>query len=443
MNKKSLNKTITAVLLSGSLFLGGSNLAFAQDTVDLTLDNTVEMALENNRTIKQAVYDTDSARWALSEAKGQKGFSINWQTVAAAVGGETYDLQNRDSSYQNVVEASIPLYTGGQLENNIKGKEIGVDISDLTLENTKQQIKYDTTKGYYNILQCRNLVGVNQETVDQLQAHLDTVNAKYAAGTVAKSDVLRSQVELADAKQNLVNAENNYDLSISSLNNLIGLPIDTKINIQDELKYTKYDLSLAECMDLAMNNRPDGIAAAKSVEQAKTSVKVAQAGNLPQVSAYASYTIDGDDAFNNDAAEQSEVGVKASWSIFDNNVTKSQVRQAEAALAKAQENAQYVNEGIQLEVHQAYLNLLSAEKNIQTTSVAVNQASEDYNIAQVRYTAGVGTNIDVMDAAVALTTAKTNYVQALYDYNVSKAQLDKAMGLPVDLDVQAVAAKTY
>ena len=379
----------------------------------------------------------------MSEAKGQKGFSINWQTVAAAASGETYDLQNRASTYQNVVEASIPLYTGGQLENNIKSKEIGVDISDLTLENTKQQIKYDTTKGYYNILQCRNLVGVNQETVDQLQAHLDTVNAKYAAGTVAKSDVLRSQVELADAKQNLVNAENNYDLSISSLNNLIGLPIDTKINIQDELKYTKYDLSLAECMDLAMTNRPDGVAVAKSIEQAKASVKAAQAGNLPQLSAYASYTIDGDDAFNNDAAEKSEVGVKASWNLFDNNVTKAQVRQAEAALAKAQEKAQYVNEGIQLEVHQAYLNLLSAEKNIQTTSVAVNQASEDYTIAQVRYTAGVGTNIDVMDAAVALTTAKTNYVQALYDYNVSKAQLDKAMGLPVDLDVQAVAAKTY
>ena len=146
----------------------------------------------------------------MSEAKGQKRLSINCETVAAAASGETYDLQNRDSTYQNVVEASIPLYTGGQLENNIKSKEIGVDISDLTLENTKQQIKYDTTKGYYNILQCRNLVGVNQETVDQLQAHLDTVNTKYAAGTVAKSDVLRSQVELADAKQNLVNTENNY-----------------------------------------------------------------------------------------------------------------------------------------------------------------------------------------------------------------------------------------
>lgn len=201
MNRKSLNKTITAVLLSGSLLLGGNSLVFAQDTVDLTLDNTVEMALENNRTIKQSVYDADAARWALSEARGQKGFAINWKTVAAATGGESYDMYNRDSTYQNVVEASIPLYTGGQLENNIKSKEIGVDISDLTLENTKQQIKYDTTKGYFNILQCRNLVGVNQETVNQLQAHLDTVNAKYAAGTVAKSDVLRSQVELADANK--------------------------------------------------------------------------------------------------------------------------------------------------------------------------------------------------------------------------------------------------
>ena len=443
MNKKSLNKTITAVLLSGSLFLGGSNLAFAEDSVDLNLDSTVQMALENNRQIKQSVYDTDVARWQLSEAKGQKGFLINWKTTAAAAGGESYDLQGRDSTYANVVEASIPLYTGGKLENNIKGKEIGVDISDLSLENTKQQIKYDTTEGYYNILQCRNLVGVNQETVNQLQAHLNTVNAKYSAGTVAKSDVLRSQVELANAKQNLVNAENNYDLSISSLNNIVGLPISTKVNIQDELKYVKYDYSLDECTDIAMNSRPDGIAALKSVEQAKANLSAAKAGNLPEIAAYASYTIDGNDAFKDDAAEKSEVGVRANWNLFDSNVTRSQVKQAEATLAKSEEYAQYVKEGIQLEVQQAYLSLTSAEKNIQTTSVAVNQATEDYNIAQVRYTAGVGTNIDVMDAAVALTTAKTNYVQALYDYNVSRAKLDKAMGLPVDLDVQEIATKTY
>ena len=443
MNKKLLNKTIATALLSGTLFFGGMNFASAEQVVDLTLDNSIQMAMQNNRTIKQSAFDTDSARWALKEAKGQKGLSFTWNTQAYAVGGETYDLQNRDSSYTNVISASMPIYSGGQLENNIKGKTIGVDISDLNLEDTKQQVKYSTTEGYFKILQCRNLVGVNKETVSQLQAHLDNVNAKYSAGTVAKTDVLRSQTELADAQQNLVNAENNYEISMSTLDNIIGLPVSTRLNIKDELRYTKYDLNFDECVDTAMANRPDGIAANKAIEQAQAAMKAAKAGNLPQVSAYVGYTIDGNDAFGDDAAEQSQIGVQASWNIFDSNVTKAQVKQAEATLLKAQEAAEYTKDNIQLEVHQAYLNLLAAEKNIKTTNVAVNQASEDYNIAQVRYSAGVGTNIDVMDASVALTTAKTNYIKALYDYNVSKAQLDKAMGIPVDLDVQEVATRTY
>ena len=82
------------------------------------------------------------------------------------------------------------------------------------------------------------------------------------------------------------------------MNNLIGLPIDTKINIQDELKYTKYDLSLAECMDLAMTNSTKMVLQQlKLYEQAKASVKAAQARDLPQHSVYASYTVDGDDVF--------------------------------------------------------------------------------------------------------------------------------------------------
>ena len=100
MNKKLLNKTIATALLSGTLFFGGMNFASAEQVVDLTLDNSIQMAMQNNRTIKQSAFDTDSARWALKEAKGQKGLSFTWNTQAYAVGGETYDLQNRDSSYK-------------------------------------------------------------------------------------------------------------------------------------------------------------------------------------------------------------------------------------------------------------------------------------------------------------------------------------------------------
>ena len=121
--------------------------------------------------------------------------------------------------------------------------------------------------------------------------------------------------------------------------------------------------------------------------------------------------------------------------VFDNGLTQASVNSANMALAKAKEAAAQTDDQIRLDVRTAYLGLQAAEKNIQTTSVAVTRAEEDYKIAQVRYSAGVGTNLDVMDANEKLTTARTNYYTALYNYNTSKAALDKAMGIPVDLDV--------
>ena len=115
--------------------------------------------------------------------------------------------------------------------------------------------------------------------------------------------------------------------------------------------------------------------------------------------------------------------------MFDSGLTRAQVRQAEADIEAAKEQARQKQDAIQLEVRTAYLDVKEAEKRIHTSSVSVEKAEEDLKIARVRYNAGVGTNLDVMDAQVALTTAKTNYVQSLYDYNTSKAELDRAMGI--------------
>ena len=117
--------------------------------------------------------------------------------------------------------------------------------------------------------------------------------------------------------------------------------------------------------------------------------------------------------------------------LFDGNVTKAKVRQAEARLTKSVEQANQKQDVIQLEVRQAYLNMLEAEKRITTSKVTVDKGQEDFKIAQVRYSAGVGTNLDVIDSQLALTQAKTNYIQAMYDYNTSRAKLDKAMGIAV------------
>ena len=131
----------------------------------------------------------------------------------------------------------------------------------------------------------------------------------------------------------------------------------------------------------------------------------------------------------------------ANWAAFDNNGTQAQVNQKRAAVHKLQQAAEDTREQIALDVQTAYLSLLAAEKNIKTTNVAVEHAVEDFKIAQVRYTAGVGTNLDVTDADEKLVAAQTNYYDALYNYNLSKAALDRAMGLPVDLDTVSYREK--
>lgn len=123
--------------------------------------------------------------------------------------------------------------------------------------------------------------------------------------------------------------------------------------------------------------------------------------------------------------------------IFDSGVTLSKVHAAEEKLLQAEETYRDTVNSVELEVRSNYLGLREAEKRISTTQVAVAKAEEDFHIAQVRYMVGVGTNLDVIDAQVALTEAKTNFVNALYDYNTSKIALETSMGVPVAVTAAA------
>ena len=127
--------------------------------------------------------------------------------------------------------------------------------------------------------------------------------------------------------------------------------------------------------------------------------------------------------------------VKLKWNIFDNGVTSANVNEMRARLRKTQSIATETADSICLEVHNAYIDLRTAEENISTTQIAVARAEEDYNLAQIRYTEGVGMNLEVIDAQEKLTQARTNYFSALYNYHVAKASLEKAMGVPIDIDV--------
>ena len=431
---KRFYKKLTALVMGAFTVMTVSGTAMAADTVQLNLEDSIQMALENNRNIKSALADVDTAKWNLSNARRQMGPTLSWSTGAFSVGGHDYDAKRIDSQYSNALQVGVPLYNGS-LRAAIDKADYGINAADVTLENMKQSIRYQATADYYQILQCRNLINVQQDAVDTLREHLDNVNAHYNVGTVAKSDVLASQVQLANAQQALVTAQNSYDVAVATLNNVIGLDTDTVLDIRDQLGYTHYDLSLDDCTKFALANRADGAACYYAVKQAEAGINMAKAGNYPSVSAIASKSIAGGKAFDDEQSESWQAGAQASWNIFDNGVTAANVHAAEATLLKAQEASRQQDDTIKLDVRTAYLNLQAAEKNIETTKTAVAQAEEDYKIANVRYSAGVGTNLDVMDANEKLTEAKTNYYTALYNYNTSKASLDRAMGLPIDIDV--------
>ena len=410
------------------------------ETMQVDLSRSVQMALENNRTIKQSLTDVDAAHASLAQANRSMGPTLTWSATANRIGGEAYAQarmtgKKYDYNYGNTGTISMPVYNA-RLNAQRKAARYGLNAADFALEQTKQAIRLTATVDYFNILQAHNLMKVREDTVATLQAHLADVNAQFRVGTVARADVLASEVELANAQQNLTTAKNNYEVAVATLNNVIGVPTDTTLTINDELRYTNYELSLEDCTNYGLLYRADGAAAVYAVKRAEEGVRTAKAGYHPTVNAAATRSIAGERPFKDDhtSSNQWAAGISASWNIFDNGVTAAQVDAAKATLRKAEEALAATDEQIRLDVHTAYLNLRAAEQNIKTTETAVKQAEEDYNIARVRYNAGVGTNLEVMRASDNLTIARMNYSTALYSYNTSKARLDNAMGVPVDLD---------
>lgn len=444
--KKNYMKKLTALVLGGLMTTTMASAAMAE-SVDMTLEESVRTALDNNYSIKQQEAEYDSAVWARHQARRSFGPTVNWQSTATKMGGKYYeDMLKLSRNYGNTLSLTMPIYTGGQLEGAIKAADLAMNANELGLELSKQQVKAATMSAYYQALQAKNQIKVAQDSVNTLTEHLKNVNAQYTVGTVAKSDVLGTQVQMANAEQNLINANNSYDVAIASLNNVMGLPTDTELNLTDSLDYNVYEIPLEECTAYARSNRPDVLMADYQVAIAEAGVQQAKAGYMPKVSAQASKSWAGDSPFGSDETDQRygqnnnwTAGVVVSWDIWDNNVTQSKVNQSKAAVAKAEAAAENTRQSGDLEVRTAYLNLKAAEKSINTTQVAVDKAQEDYKIAQVRYAAGVGTNLDVMDAEEKLAQAQTNYYTALYNYNSSKAALDKAMGIMVDLDVSKLA----
>lgn len=440
----SYKKAKNVLALTAALSVLCSQSVFAA-TLELDLEETIQRALLTNPSVKIAESQRKEAKADYSAAKSARGISISLNHSTGRGGYAdntryfTYDnLGNRIPQYDksignthsNSITASLPIFTGGELQGQIGQAKANYRSMLSAEEQAYNEMKETATTGYFNMLNATNMKALRQESVDRLQAHLDNVIAQYNVGIVARADVLRSEVELANAKQDYITASNEYDVAEATLNNIIGTPLNTTLKLKDSLQYVPYDNDMAYCLAYSEQHRPELKQAEYGVDAAEAALVVARSGHMPKVYASASNSW-ASESWPGDDNEEWQVGVTASMNIFDSGVTWSKIHAAQEALVQAKESQRQIKDNVELEVRTDYLSMREAEKRITTAQVAVASAEEDYHIAVVRYQAGVGTNIDVMDAQEALTQAKTNYYQALYNYNTSKAALNTSMGVGV------------
>lgn len=405
----------------------------AAEPLALSLDECIALALKNNASMVIAKLDREKSLWAVKEAKSEKGPSISFTHTDSRYSTPptaTIPYYLWTTIYDNEITLSLPVYSGGKLEGQIKQAELNNNVAELAIEATKQQLKQTVTNDYFTVLQYHNELQISQDTVNNYQRHLQDVRAQYNVGTVSKADVLASEVSLADAQNDLIIAQNQYDLAVSSLNNDIGLPLESMLALKEELKYELYSKKLDECVAYALENRPELAQQQAKIAIAQSETDVAQSGYRPSVTFAASQDWY-DEELPGTKNSNWLVSLTATFNLFDSGETKAKVRQAKANLTTVREETRKTRDAIILEVRQYYLNMREAENRMSTGKVAVEQAEENLRIAEVRYSAGVGTNLDVLDSVLALNKAKTNDIQALYDYNTNKAQLIKAMGTPV------------
>ena len=449
-DKRAKNQEIDPVIVIGRVPTNG--------TVDLNLPKTVQMALDYNRDIKNSQYALKKAEYAINQAQAGKKPTVDYNfgaqrsratdvatySRAASLMGSANSISN---AFSNGISVNIPLYTGGLVEGQIDVAKLGKTNAQEEILRVEQATKYSAIEGYYGLLAYQELQGVYHEAVDNLQGHLDNVQAQYNVGTKAKVDVLSSDVSLANAKTTAITADNNVAIAESNLNNILGLPLETKLNLADhQLPFDTYNISLQEAMDYAMKYRPEVLQAAIAVQEAERSIDIADAGNKPTVAItggndWADNTFPGIDA--NKRSWKVAAGV--TYNFYDGGATKAKVNQAKQDLLVARETEQKTRESVQLQVKQAYLNIRSAAQKVEETQTVVDQARENYRIQNIRYQAGVGINLDVLDAQLSLNQAQVNHIQALYDYNVGIAKLDQVMGVDVESGVihPSLTATTY
>ncbi|MCJ7563889.1 MAG: TolC family protein, partial [Candidatus Aminicenantes bacterium] len=305
------------------------------------------------------------------------------------------------------------------------------------IRQSMQETVFNVKKAFYGYLLAKKFVEVSEEAVGLAEKHWKNVKSLYDVGMASKFDLLRSEVQVANLKPQLIRAKNGLSTAELGLKTLLGLDLKQPIEVKGELSYKEFEANVDADVAQALTNRPEMNQIKFQQQMAAEMLKMARGAYLPTLAIGGAYNYWGNRfKFTKDSWESYySVNLVLDIPLFNGFVNSAKVGESKAMLRQLDYSRKGLSEMVKFEVQEAILSLQQAKESLLSQEKNVEQAQEAVRIADLNYGEGLATNLDVSFAQMALTQAKTNYSQALYDYALALAQLEKAIGAGGDKDV--------
>lgn len=437
-----------------------------------TLAQTIQMALNASSQLQIANRNLDRDRALIDQAEA------GYRPRLSASGTEVYldqpvkikfgsgpPILVQPISTQTLTAAlSLPVDITGQVRAQIEVARLTFLADVYTRNRIQNQRILDAQTAYFTLLRSEHQVDVAQASLNDAQTQYAIAERQFANGIGQRLDVYSAATQVSQAQQNLLAAQNQLAIAQNNLNDIIGRPmaapvavpdvpgVDVGVNITGGTitpgtnpnalvtppsnlpsLYTPPALTIPtidQSVANAMANRPELQADQVNIEAAHRQIKIAHAGQEPTLALGANSNYYPTTDFQNPYHSLDVFTATVNIPLYDAGITRDRVREAKDTEANAR--TQYAGDqtDVELQVRQAYLNLNTAEQQINAADTALQQAIIARQLAQVRYANGVGLYLEVTQAQEALASAETNQVNAVYNYLIARAQFENAMGTP-------------
>ena len=439
-----LSRVFLGVLLASCLAVSVS----PAQKVTFTLEDAVIQTLRNNPEVESSRLEVERADALVREAWGNALPSLNLDArYTRAIKKPVFflpgDFFGSPGSIRPVeigsTNALVAAFSASQILFDAT-VFVGVGAANIYSSGARERdrgtrLEYMTRakKAFYDVLVAREIFDVTLETQKNSEENFRTVKLLAEQGLVSEYDLLRSEVTVENIRPEVINAENAYRLALNNLKNIMAVPVETEIEISGSLDYIPVDDSTLVSASETMLVRNPVLASLEYQTEFTFGVVSAQKSEyLPVLSAFGNYQYDAQSndfgTLTDDVIASSQVGLSLRLNIFNGLQTTARVQQAQIEHKKSLEQLSGTRQNLLTATEAVLLRLNKARKRIEAQGRTVEQAERGYEIATTRYSSGLGTQLEVNDAQLALVRANVNKIEAVYEYAVASAELDQLIG---------------